>query len=325
MSIQDPQAAVYRSGVAARLSGVRVDTLRIWERRYSVVGPRLSAGRQRLYSTADIRRLCLIKQLVDMGHAIGTIASIGDEELSRMRAAAASFQDVRRAPRGDREIRFAVVGSLLTVEQVGKALSGCGGRIVASSPDPATAVAKLAEVKADVVIIELPALRDADLERVASIKGACGAPRAVVLYRFAPSAVVRRMRMAGHAVARATSDPFEIEAICFSLLHRPAEADNRPDNFEPSPPRFDERTLAQLADASRAVECECPRHLVELVMNLAGFERYSAQCASLCPADVALHLDLQRAAGRARSIIEQALERVAIAEGFPLPPASERP
>jgi hypothetical protein len=64
---------------------------------------------------------------------------------------------------------------------------------------------------------------------------------------------------------------------------------------------------------------------VELVVNLASFEHYSAQCASLGPADVALHLDLQRAAGLARSIIEQALERVAIAEGFPLPPASECP
>jgi DNA-binding transcriptional MerR regulator len=326
MSIQDPQAAVYRSGVAARLSGVRVDTLRIWERRYSVVGPRLSAGRQRLYSTADIRRLSLIKQLVDMGHAIGTIASIGDEELSRMRAAAGFLNGARRAPREDREVRFALVGSMLMVEQMGRAVSGCGGRIVGSSPDPATAASTLAEVKADVVIIELPTLRDADLAPVASTKAACGASSAIVLYRFAPSAVVRRMRMAGHAVARATSDPFEMEAICLSLLHRPPlEAGNPPDTPEPRPPKFDERTLAELAAASRAVECECPRHLVELVLNLASFERYSAQCASLSPADAALHLNLQRAAGHARVIIEQALERVAIAEGFPLAAASEGP
>lgn len=186
------------------------------------------------------------------------------------------------------------------------------------------AASTLAEVKADVVIIELPTLRDADLATVASIKAACGASSAIVLYRFAPSAVVRRMRMVGYAVARAISDPCEMEAICLSLLHRaPLEAGNPPGTAEPRPPRFDERTLAGLAAASRALECERPKHMVELVMNLASFERYSAQCAGLSPADAALHLDLQRAAGHARAIIEQALERVAIAEGFPLAAAPQ--
>ena len=59
-------------------------------------------------------------------------------------------------------------------------------------------------------------------------------------------------------------------------------------------------------------------------MNLGGFERYSAECASGSPSDARLHLELQRAAGLARSIMEQALERVAIAEGMALPsPAAE--
>jgi hypothetical protein len=53
--------------------------------------------------------------------------------------------------------------------------------------------------------------------------------------------------------------------------------------------------------------------------------RYSAECASRSPSDVLLHLDLQRAAGLARSIIEQALERVAIAEGIALPAAAANP
>jgi hypothetical protein len=59
-------------------------------------------------------------------------------------------------------------------------------------------------------------------------------------------------------------------------------------------------------------------------MNLASFERYSAQCASRSPADAVLHLELQRAAGLARSIMERALARVAIAEGFSMPAVPER-
>jgi DNA-binding transcriptional MerR regulator len=312
--------------VAARLAGVRVDTLRVWERRYAVIAPRLSAGRQRLYSAADIKRLTLLKQLVDMGHPIGTIAALTDDELARIRAGGGVVSDDAALTKETGEVRIALVGSLLMVSQVGKALSGSVGRIVGSSPDPGQALATLAGVAADVVIIELPTLRDADLMQVASIKAACGAARAIVLYRFAPSAVVRRMRLAGHAVARATADPVELEALCLGLLRRaPNGASRGAVGGGPRPPRFDERTLADLAGASRTVECECPRHLVELVMNLASFERYSAECASRTPADAALHLELQLAAGRARSTMEQALERVAIAEGFPLPPPPGNP
>jgi len=317
----------YRSGVAARLSGVPVDTLRIWERRYSVIGPQLSAGRQRLYSMADIRRLALIKQLVDMGHSIGTIASLGNEELRDRQAATRSLQGPVPGAAGtseDGEVKVALVGALLAGEHFAKALSAGAMKVAGRSANAANAHDDLKHVEADIAIIELTTIRDEDLEVVAGIKSACRAASAIVLYRFATSALVRRMRVAGHVMARSTSDATELEAICLSVARRP-----RPDTgsaltslerAQPSLPRFDEPTLAELSGASRTIECECPRHLVDLVMNLGGFERYSAECASRSPSDARLHLELQRAAALARSIMEQALERVAIAEGLPLPP-----
>lgn len=327
LSTQDPSTGVYRSGVAARLSGVPVDTLRIWERRYSVIGPRLSAGRQRLYSMADIRRLALIKQLVDMGHPIGTVASLSSDELLRRQAATRSLEDNPPGIAGPKEwseIKVALVGPMLAGEHFGKALSSGALKVTGRSGDPANAVLDLKDVIADIAIIELPTVRDADLGHVAAIKGACGAASAIVLYRFATSAMVRRMRMAGHAMTRSTSDATELEALCLDALRRPrldaGDAVRLLESVNPRPPRFDEPTLAELSGASRTIECECPRHLVDLVMNLGGFERYSAECASGSPSDARLHLELQRAAALARSIMEQALERVAIAEGLPLPP-----
>ena len=70
--------------------------------------------------------------------------------------------------------------------------------------------------------------------------------------------------------------------------------------------------------------CECPRHLVDLIMNLGSFERYSAQCASRNEQDISLHLALQNAAGHARSIIEQALDQLIASEGISLPREGER-
>ena len=88
-----PDAPNYRSGVAARLAGVPVETLRVWERRYRVVGPRLSASGQRLYSAQDIRRLALIKQLLDMGHPIGSIAKLPADALLAMRTVARDLSE----------------------------------------------------------------------------------------------------------------------------------------------------------------------------------------------------------------------------------------
>jgi len=68
--------ASYRSGAAARLSGVPVETLRVWERRYGVTGPSRSERGQRQYSFEDVRRLGIIKQLVDAGNPIGAIARL---------------------------------------------------------------------------------------------------------------------------------------------------------------------------------------------------------------------------------------------------------
>ena len=332
MTTGDQPAGAYRSGVAARLSGVPVDTLRIWERRYSVIGPQLSSGRQRLYSLADIRRLAMIKKLVDMGHPIGTVASLGTDDLLAMQAATWSLHD-RGAdgsnPEERRETTVALVGPLMVGEQFVKALSGGVLRVAGRCADPGTAAFELKDVRAEIVIIDLASLSDADVARVTSIKDACGAESAIVLYRFARSAMIRRMRMAGHAVARATMDPAEIEAICLGVLSQPRLEQSEHlrflENSQPRPPRFDEQFLGEISSASRTIECECPKHLVELVLSLGGFERYSAECASRSPSDVVLHLELQRAAGLARSIMEQALERVAIAEGIDLPAPGARP
>ncbi len=73
--------ACFRSGVAARLAGLAVETLRVWERRYAVSETHRSEHGQRLYSAAQVRRLGLLKQLVDQGNPIGTIAALPVEQL----------------------------------------------------------------------------------------------------------------------------------------------------------------------------------------------------------------------------------------------------
>jgi len=86
-------------------------------------------------------------------------------------------------------------------------------------------------------------------------------------------------------------------------------------------PRFDEATLAALDASATSMYCECPSHVVELLRSVSAFERYSAECTSRSPADAELHRYLERVAGTLRTLLEEALERVARAEGLPLVPA----
>src|SRR4051812_34671852 len=95
----------FRSGVAARLAGVPVETLRVWERRYGLSSPQRSARGQRLYSEEQVRRLSLIKQLVDQGHPIGTLASLSPEQLREL-----SAQRHARVPTPTRPIRAVMIG-----------------------------------------------------------------------------------------------------------------------------------------------------------------------------------------------------------------------
>ncbi len=62
--------------IVALRSGLTPDLLRAWERRYKVVQLQRSAGRQRLYSEADVELLTLLRRAVESGRPISQVASL---------------------------------------------------------------------------------------------------------------------------------------------------------------------------------------------------------------------------------------------------------
>jgi methanogenic corrinoid protein MtbC1 len=77
----------YPIRAAARMTGLSVDTLRAWERRYQAVSP-ARGQRGRLYTERQIERLKRLATLVTEGHAIGTIAPLPDAALRKLGRAA---------------------------------------------------------------------------------------------------------------------------------------------------------------------------------------------------------------------------------------------
>jgi len=70
MSVSAPKPdreALVRIGELSRRTGVGVDTLRAWERRYDLLRPERSAGGFRLYARGDEERVLAMKALIDSG------------------------------------------------------------------------------------------------------------------------------------------------------------------------------------------------------------------------------------------------------------------
>jgi DNA-binding transcriptional MerR regulator len=328
-------ASFHRSGAVARMLRMPVATLRVWERRYALTQPELSQSGQRLYSAADVRRLALIKQLTDLGHAIGGLAPLDMPQLQRVSSTHAhALAATQRSERADaaqlppvRACRLAVIGAALGMRLQRPALRRrLDPRVVLLGPfdDAAQAAAALHGADADALLIHEPQLHAGWLAAIdAAAPAFAGVPKAA-LYGFAADPVCEALATAGTALLR---EP-QPDAVLAQWLRSLSIAATAPQPAarkqelapEPVPPRrWDDAALADFAGLSSTIACECPRHVAELLVQLSHFEAYSAECQQRSAADAELHAFLQQVAAASRARFEAALEHVALHEGLMLP------
>jgi MerR family transcriptional regulator, light-induced transcriptional regulator len=74
----------YSIKAVSRATGLTVETLRAWERRYGVIEPRRDVSGHRIYTACDVSRLRRLRETTDRGHPIGKIAHLSNEDLSSL-------------------------------------------------------------------------------------------------------------------------------------------------------------------------------------------------------------------------------------------------
>ena len=303
-----------RSGTAARLAGLPVTTLRVWERRYGVVAAAKTESGQRVYSSHDVARLRLLRQLTHAGHAIGTIATL---ELESLQALASGATALASAPAG------AVLDAVVVGRSAAHALEavpGCVLRAVHDDLDQAGS-ALTPEGHVGLLLVRLASLQPAAVERVLALGAKLRAGAIFVVYGFGTEASARALRDAGATVRREPLTGRELAQWVHGAREvpgpAPAAAMAAP-GWQVAPRRFSDEALAQLAEMRSPVACECLRHMAEIVAQLAGFERYSEDCIAGGPTDATLHRHLNHTAGAARTMFEQALQRVVTDERLEL-------
>lgn len=312
----------FRSGVAARLAGIPVETLRVWERRYKISGAKSQGASQRLYSRADIHRLTLLKRLVDLGQSIGTLSQMESGALESMQNTLLGLS--RNLPEDllNKTIQVGLIGATLACESLRAAITTSNLSIGFFAQGLEQTKTQAITGSVDILLVEIPTIMETSVSDIDQLSKTLDAKKIILFYRFAPNTIIRQLRLKGCSVVRTPVDAHEVIALCRSILSQPA-AQGAPktrnaneDTPQGSPPAFSEASLARFTQMKSSVYCECPSQLAELLLSVTAFEHYSAQCANKSPSDAALHQSLETAAADARRSLEQALKILVEAEGL---------
>ena len=319
------QLAGHRIGAVSALSGVPVSTLRVWEIRYATFSPRLSSGGQRLYGDDDVLRATLLKSLTEQGHAISTIANYDATQLNALLQQQNTSQ--RRDVAKNAEVQTvsaAVVGLSLAARLASEKFKSIFSanalhvKDIFSDLEAALAAPLVGQPQFLLVYVNsLHVLAQVDLRRLID---RCKLPQTIVLYRFGQEQVIESMKRAGVVVRREPVSDYDLaDLINASLLVDAPRAMGQDSLGAIIPPRkYDDATLARMAGISTNVLCECPRHVAEIIAQLASFEQYSQECLNKSSEDAHLHAYLHSVSGSARALFEHALEKVAQHEGLDL-------
>ena len=315
----------HKIGAVSSLSGVPAPTLRIWESRYDCFAPNKTEGKHRLYTDDDVLKATLLKRLTDNGHSISSVAALtctALNELLQKQQSANQRKQLTEHPGST--VSMAVVGLTLASRIESKKFTlGFQHHAIQVTDIYNTlsqALESTGEHKPQILLIQCISLHagvQVDIHRLAEMHGAL---QVIVLYSFGQEPIIAAMKRCGMIVRRdPISDADLADLVNSVLLIDPAQSAVGLNSGTLIPQRkFNDLTLMRVSGISTNVLCECPRHVAEIIAQLANFEQYSHDCLNKSSEDAHIHAYLSSVSGSARALFESALEMVAQHEGIDL-------
>ena len=281
---------LYRIGTIANLTGISVERLRAWERRYGLL-PVYRSGKTRFYSHEQLDWLQQVKRLIDRGHPISTLVGLSAQQL-----------DERLSGQRNVALRPAVVGligpNLLVLEQQQDAtqrleVQARWANMEAFSSDQS------ATGTLDVIVVQLPVLLAEPIGTIAELHPES---RIVSVYQFATPAQISAVQEMGVPTLEWPVSWQEIEHACATSAGMPLRA------ARTAPRRFTDEQLIAIAASPSQDEANCPQHLVQLITNLNAFADYSLACAPQSGQNPEILQRVHTDTTQARAQLELALE-----------------
>lgn len=315
---------MHKIGAVSSVSGIPTPTLRSWEARYATFTPQKSPSRHRLYTDDDLLKATLLKRLTDQGHAIGSIASLDNRALNDLLQHHAVMPEALRVPADGDPVFMAVVGLALAGRVESRAFTQVfkthALRVTDIFDDLSEALALPLQQRPQILLIRANSLHSEARIEIQKLIERCGARQVIVIYGFGQENVIQSMKQSGMIVRKEPVTDAELADLISSVLMiAPGKNTGNPASGTLIPPRkFSDVTLSRVAGISTNILCECPKHVAEIITQLASFEKYSHECLNKSSEDAHLHAYLSSVSGSARALFERALEMIAQHEGFDL-------
>lgn len=322
-----PNTPLHKIGAVSSLSGVPTPTLRVWEVRYATFSPLKTQGQHRLYSDDDVLKATLLKRLTEQGHAISNIANLSSQALNNLLMQQQSSNRYQaQTQTEDRTISMAIVGLALAgrIESKKFTLSFNNHEIKVTDifNDVSDALGASFQEPTQILLVKTNSLHagmEVDIHKLAQN---CQALQVIVLYNYGQQNIIESMKHAGMIVRREPISDSDLADLINSVLLVGTDQKNTGLVVGALIPqrKYSDATLAKVAGISSNVLCECPRHVAEIIAQLASFEQYTHECLNKSSEDAHLHAYLSSVSGSARALFESALEMVAKHEGIELVP-----
>ncbi len=322
-----PDTPLHKIGAVSSLSGVPTPTLRVWEVRYATFSPLKTQGQHRLYSDDDVLKATLLKRLTEQGHAISNIANLSSQALNNLLMQQQSSNRIQVHKKlEDRAISMTIIGLALAgrIESKKFTLSFNNHEIKVADifNDLSDALGAEFEQTTQILLVKTNSLHagiEVDIHKLAQN---CQALQVIVLYNYGQQNIIESMKRSGMIVRREPISDSDLADLINSVLLVGTEQKNSGLVVGALIPqrKYSDATLAKVAGISSNVLCECPRHVAEIIAQLASFEQYTHECLNKSTEDAHLHAYLSSVSGSARALFESALEMVAKHEGIELVP-----
>jgi len=322
-----PNTPLHKIGAVSSLSGVPTPTLRVWEVRYATFSPLKTQGQHRLYSDDDVLKATLLKRLTEQGHAISNIANLSSQALNNLLMQQQSSNRYQAQSQSeDRTISMAIVGLALAgrIESKKFTLSFNNHEIKVTDifNDVSDALGASFQEPTQILLVKTNSLHagmEVDIHKLAQN---CQALQVIVLYNYGQQNIIESMKHSGMILRREPISDSDLADLINSVLLVGTDQKSKGLVVGALIPqrKYSDATLAKVAGISSNVLCECPRHVAEIIAQLASFEQYTHECLNKSSEDAHLHAYLSSVSGSARALFESALEMVAKHEGIELVP-----
>ncbi len=300
---------LYGIGTVARLTGLKPDTLRVWERRYGLKPSHKSQTGRRQYTQADLDHLHLIAYLVDRGVKIGEIAR-SDRKTLEMLLEQQCDEQGKDLPPVKPKALF-----------IGHELCGWIDKHQGCISSVSALLARMTVVEAmthlpeeqlvDMLVVHCASLTLQQIRIIESIAQRTKAKRTLVLYQFANDQWLSELKSMGHTPLQYPIEPsqlaFELGKV--KLNQETMMGMGNLSEMMPAKPKiFNDAELRAAAEEKIVIDCECPRHLSDLIRSLNEFEDYSSACSVDNWRDAAIHTSIYAYTCQARHLMEKALQ-----------------